>query len=68
MHDPQLRRLYVAIGDPGAVSCFDTGRLNHVETVETEKGAHTIALDPTAHRLYVFCPSSGGAAVYEERT
>jgi DNA-binding beta-propeller fold protein YncE len=68
MHDPQLRRLYVAIGDPGAVSCFDSGRLDHVETVETEKDAHTIAVDPTAHRLYVFCPSSGGAAVYEERS
>jgi len=67
MHDPGLRRLYVAIGDPGVVCSFDSGRLEHVETVETEKGAHTAGWDPVARRLYVFCPASSGAAVYEER-
>jgi serine/threonine-protein kinase len=67
MHDPGLRRLYVAIGDPGVVASFDTGPLDHLETVETEGGAHTMALDPVAHRLYVLCPSSRGAMVYEER-
>ena len=29
MHDPELRRLYVAVGDPGLVCCFDTDRLEH---------------------------------------
>ena len=67
MHDPGLRRLYVAIGDPGVVCSFDSGRLEHVETVETEKGAHTAGWDPVRRRLYVFCPASSGAAVYEER-
>ena len=67
MHDPGLRRLYVAIGDPGVVCSFDSGRLAHVETVETEKGAHTAGWDPVGRRLYVFCPASSGAAVYEER-
>ena len=67
MHDPQLRRLYVAIGDPGVVCSFDSGRLDPVETIETEPGAHTSGWDPVDRCLYVFCPASGGAAVYEER-
>jgi len=67
MHDAQLRRLYVAIGDPGVVSCFDGERLEALETVETEPGAHTSGWDPVDPCLYVFCPASGGAALYEER-
>jgi len=67
MHDPELRRLYVAIGNPGLVCGFDSERLEQLETVETEAGAHTTCWDPVAHCLYVFCPGSGGAAVYEER-
>jgi len=67
MHDPHLNRLYVAIGDPGVVRSFDSARLEPVETVETEVGAHTIGWDPDSRCLYVFCPKSGGAAVYEER-
>ena len=67
MHDADLRRLYVAIGEPGLVCSFATDRLEHVETVETEAGAHTTGWDPVARCLYVFCPGSGGAAVYEER-
>jgi hypothetical protein len=68
MHNPERRRLYVAIGEPGVVCSFDSDRLEHVETVETESGAHTTGWDPLGRRLYVFCPESGGAAVYEERT
>ncbi len=67
MHDPDLERLYVAIGEPGVVCSFDSGRLELVETVETEQGAHTTGWDPDARCLYVFSPRSGGAAVYEER-
>jgi hypothetical protein len=67
MHDPELERLYVAIGDPWLVSSFDSERLEQLETVETEKGAHTTCWDPISQCLYVFCPRSGGAAVYEER-
>jgi DNA-binding beta-propeller fold protein YncE len=66
MHDPELRRLYVAIGDPGLVCSFDSNRLEQVETIETEQGAHTIGWDPDARCLYVFCPQSGGAAVFED--
>ncbi len=67
MHDPELRRLYVAIGEPGLVCSFESDRLEEVEQVETEQGAHTTCWDPDARALFVFCPGSGGAAVYEER-
>jgi DNA-binding beta-propeller fold protein YncE len=66
MHDADLHRLYVAIGDPGVVCSFDSARLEPVETVETEEGAHTIGWDPAGRCLYVFCPGTGVAAVYEE--
>jgi len=66
MHDRDLRHLYVAIGDPGVVCSFDSERLEPVETVETEPGAHTTGWDPVSRCLYVFCPASGGAAIYEE--
>jgi DNA-binding beta-propeller fold protein YncE len=66
MHDPDLQRLYVAIGDPGVVCSFDSGRLELLETVVTDPGAHTTGWDPGSRSLYVFCPGSGGAAVYEE--
>jgi DNA-binding beta-propeller fold protein YncE len=67
MHDPDLGRLYVAIGEPGLVCSFDSERLEQLETVETEQGAHTAGWDPVDRCLYVFCPASSGAAVYEER-
>ena len=66
MYDRDLDRLYVAVGSPGTVSSFDTRRLAHVETIETENGAHTTGWDPVARRLYVFCPESCRALVYEE--
>jgi DNA-binding beta-propeller fold protein YncE len=67
MHHASLRRLYVAIGEPGVVCSFDTERLEQLETVETEVGAHTTGWDPDDGRLYVFCPGRGGAVVFEER-
>jgi DNA-binding beta-propeller fold protein YncE len=67
MHDAEARRTYVAVGDPGVVCSFDAERLEHVETVETEEGAHTMGWDPAGRCLYVFCPRSGGAVVYAER-
>jgi len=67
MLDRELQRVYVAVGDPGVVCSFDSDRLVLLETVETEQGAHTTGWDPVGHSLYVFCPGSGGAQVYEER-
>ena len=66
MHDLELARLYVAIGEPGVVCSFDSDRLEHLETVVTEQGAHTIGWDPDGRCLYAFCPESGGALVFEE--
>jgi DNA-binding beta-propeller fold protein YncE len=66
MHDSDLRRLYVALGEPGLVCSFDSELLQQLETVETEQGAHTTCWDPDGRSLYVFCPASSGAAVYEE--
>jgi len=66
MLDPGRRRLYVSIGDPGLVSSFDSERLEHVEDVKTERGAHTSCLAPDG-TLHVFCPESCGAALYAER-
>ena len=67
MHDPELKRLYVAIGDPGVVCSFDSDRLEQLETVPTARGAHTLAWDPDGRCLYVFCPERSGALVFEER-
>jgi DNA-binding beta-propeller fold protein YncE len=67
MHDRDLHRIYVAIGEPGVVCSFDSERLEQVETVTTQQGAHTTGWDPVDQRLYVFCPGSSGAMVYEER-
>jgi hypothetical protein len=67
MHDSDGRRLYVAVGEPGLACCFDSERLEQVGTVATERGAHTLGWDAEGGCLYVFCPESGGAALYEER-
>jgi hypothetical protein len=67
MHDPELARLYVAIGEPGVVCSFGCDHLEQLETVATEQGAHTLGWDPDGRCLYAFCPASGGALVFEER-
>jgi len=62
--DRVLRHLYVAIGDPGLVEVFHIDRLQKVQAVKTELGAHTIGLDPNRHRVYAFLPSTHRAAVF----
>jgi hypothetical protein len=66
MHDPERRRLYVAIGNPGLVCSFDSDRLEQLETIEAEQGAHTTCWDAVGRRLYVFCLKSSRAALYED--
>jgi DNA-binding beta-propeller fold protein YncE len=63
MADEGLAHLYVAIGDPGVISVFDTGTLAHLKTVATELGAHTMGINPLQHTVYVFLPTSSRAAV-----
>ncbi len=61
-----LRRVYVAVGDPGVVDVFDARRMKVLETVPTEKGAHTLALDDEKSKVYVFLPATHRAAVYQD--
>jgi DNA-binding beta-propeller fold protein YncE len=63
-----LRRLYVAVGDPGVVDVFDTASLRRLESVATEQGAHTLALDPDRSQVFAFLPQTHRAAVYQETT
>jgi DNA-binding beta-propeller fold protein YncE len=62
--NPALGHVYVAIGDPGVIEVFETDPMRHVQTVPTEPGAHTMALDQTRHRVYALLPTSHRAAVY----
>lgn len=66
MYDRDLGRLYVAVGSPGTVSAFDVRARVHLETIQTEDGAHTIGWDPASRRLFVFEPTSCGVAIYQE--
>ena len=65
--DPALGHLYVAIGDPGVIDVIDTVQWRRLQTVRTERGAHTLALDEGTHRIYAFMPESHRAAVFEDR-
>ena len=62
--DRGLGRLYVAVGDPGVVDVIDVRRMLRLETVTTEPGAHTTALDVRTHQLYVFLPRTHRAAIF----
>jgi DNA-binding beta-propeller fold protein YncE len=64
MHDQRLARMYVAVGSPGVVHVIDSQHLALLETVPTELGAHTIGWYPRGKTLYVFLPSSEGAATF----
>ena len=66
--DRSVGRLYVAIGDPGLIEVFATDRLERLDVVATEPGAHTIGLDADRHRVYAFLPATQRAAVFVEET
>ena len=59
-----LKHLYVAVGDPGVIDLFETDSLNHIDTIPTEKGAHTIGFDATQNKVYAFLPESHRASIY----
>ena len=61
-----LQRLYVAIGDPGVIEVFDTNTFKRIETVLTEKGAHTLGFDPDRNKVYAFLPQTHRAAIYRD--
>lgn len=63
----RLARLYVAIGDPGVVDVIDVVAWKRIEVVATELGAHTIALEEGASRIYAFLPRTHRASVFQDR-
>lgn len=66
-YNPALHHLYVAVGDPGVIDVFDNTTLTRIETVSTEKGAHTLANDAQRNKVYAFLPQTHRAAVYEDK-
>ena len=67
MQDHVLGRLYVAVGSPGVVQAIDSQRLELLETVPTESGAHTLGWNSVRRSLYAFLPGSEGAAVFVDQ-
>jgi len=61
-----LRRVYVAVGSPGVVDVLDVGRMKVLETVPTEKGAHTLAFDHRKNKVYALLPATHRAAVFQD--
>jgi DNA-binding beta-propeller fold protein YncE len=64
--NPGPKHLYVAVGDPGVINVFDTDAIRLIESVNTERGAHTIAFNQQTHQVYAFLPQSHRAAVYAD--
>jgi hypothetical protein len=65
--NPRLKHLYIAIGDPGVIDVYDTESYTRLETVRTEKGAHTLAFDARFNKVYAFAPQSHCSLVYADR-
>lgn len=59
-------RLYVAIGDPGVIEVYDTNRLEMIDRVETETGAHTFGWDLDRQQIFALVPKSCRALVFQE--
>ena len=63
-HNAAFKHLYVTIGDPGVIDVFDTETMRRLESVPTERGAHTIGFDAVRNTVYAFLPETHRAAVY----
>jgi DNA-binding beta-propeller fold protein YncE len=64
--NPALRHIYAASGDPGLIDVFDTDRMRLLETIHTEKGAHTLGYDFDRNKVYAFLPQTHRAHVYQD--
>jgi hypothetical protein len=64
--NPGRGRVYVAIGEPGVIEVFDTTGFTRVETVATERGAHTLSFDAARNLVCAFLPDTHRAAVYRD--
>ena len=65
-YNAELNHLYVAVGDPGVIDVFDTATMNRLETIYTEKGAHTIAFDAQHNKVYAFLPQTHQTEVFAD--
>ena len=65
--NPRLGRVYVAIGEPGVIEVFGTARVKALESMVTERGAHTLSFDAARSLVCAFLPATHRAAVYEDR-
>ncbi len=63
-YNPSCQHLYAAIGDPGCIDVFAAQTLQRLETVPTEKGAHTLSFDLLRNKIYAFLPGTHQAAVF----
>ncbi len=61
-----LHHLYVAIGEPGTIEVFDTDRVERIQTVSTELGAHTIAFEAATNGVCAFLPESHAGMTFED--
>jgi DNA-binding beta-propeller fold protein YncE len=65
--NPGLARIYVAIGEPGVIEVFGAAPFARLETVPTERGAHTLSFDAARSLVCAFLPDTHRAAVFEDR-
>jgi DNA-binding beta-propeller fold protein YncE len=65
--NPALKHLYVAVGDPGMIDVFETDTLTRLESITTEKGAHTLAFDARSNKVYAFLPGTHRASMYVDQ-
>jgi hypothetical protein len=65
--NPGLARIYVAIGEPGVIEVFGAAPSARLETVPTERGAHTLSFDAARSLVCAFLPDTHRAAVFEDR-
>jgi DNA-binding beta-propeller fold protein YncE len=65
--NPGLSHVYVAVGAPGVIDVFDARLLKLLETIPTEPGAHTLAIDQLKNKVYAFLPFTHRAAVYRDQ-
>ena len=51
---------------PEVIDVLDTESWRRIETMPTERGAHTLAFDARHDTIYAFLPESHRAAVYQD--
>jgi DNA-binding beta-propeller fold protein YncE len=66
-HNPSRRHLYAAVGNPGVIDVFDTRTLQRLESIPTEKGAHTLGFDALRNKVYAFLPETHRAAIFIDK-